>query len=332
MLLSEFVEVTWTGKIKSHYVSRGYKFSKMGDKFVVSVNDLTNGSHIKVNVKCCGCDKLVVVVWSNYVRSRKDNKYMCADCAPTLRRRSIENIRNLFYEKDYIPKFAEFKNGKCKLDYVCSKHPEVGVQSTTVNTLQESVHSCRSCVSSAVASRRTPESVVRQAFEARGYILHLNTGEYKNIQQKLKYTCRLHAHHKNVISFSNFMQGQGCPLCANEYRSRVLLGVRKQYKDGLTKINAYLRTSIRAWVIESFKKYGGKCCISGATADTVHHTYPFYKIVKEAHANIGLKIKDTITEYLESEELTNLENECIRLHYVYGLGVPLTKQIGRAHV
>ncbi len=82
MLKTKFVKIKWNGKIKSHYIFKGYIYTKMGDEFEVKVEDLTNGSHAKVNVECDGCGKLIKsVVWQNYLLFKKDNKYFCNKCS-----------------------------------------------------------------------------------------------------------------------------------------------------------------------------------------------------------------------------------------------------------
>lgn len=83
MLLTKCVEMKWNSKNKAHYESRGYKYTKMKDSFFVDVNDLKNGSNIKVEVKCDfneqGCKKISNVEWYKYVAS-KDKDGCIKDC------------------------------------------------------------------------------------------------------------------------------------------------------------------------------------------------------------------------------------------------------------
>lgn len=80
-------------------------------------------------------------------------------------------------------------------------------------------------------------------------------------------------------------------------------------------------------MVYSFKKFDSKCCISGRNAEIVHHLYPFHKIIKEAHENLSVAVKPAVGEYFDAGELAALEEECLRLHYEHGLGVPLAKQL-----
>ena len=54
----------------------------------------------------------------------------------------------------------------------------------------------------------------------------------------------------------------------------------------------------------------------------------FKDILNEALANTNLPVLNPIGKY-NSEELKSLENEVIRLHYKYGLGITLKPDIHR---
>lgn len=83
MLLSKTVNVKWNAKIKKHYVDLGYEFTKMGDSFEVKVNDLTDGSAVRVCVKCDYCGCIYNVRWYWYLRRKQDtivHKDCCKEC------------------------------------------------------------------------------------------------------------------------------------------------------------------------------------------------------------------------------------------------------------
>jgi len=52
MILDEFVEIKWSRRLKSHFIKKGYIFTKIGDIFMVRVEDLNIGSHVVINVRC----------------------------------------------------------------------------------------------------------------------------------------------------------------------------------------------------------------------------------------------------------------------------------------
>lgn len=83
MLLSKTVELKWNSKIKKHYVDYGYEYTKMGDTFIVDVFHLTNGSNIKVDVKCDYCGKTYQKYWHRFLKENKNctiHKDCCSEC------------------------------------------------------------------------------------------------------------------------------------------------------------------------------------------------------------------------------------------------------------
>jgi len=89
MLLSKKAMTVWNRRTKKHYEEKGYKFTRMDDEFEVKVEDLTDGSHVKINVECDGEDcknpYLKPMAYKNYVRlSKQDGKYYCGKCASKL--------------------------------------------------------------------------------------------------------------------------------------------------------------------------------------------------------------------------------------------------------
>ena len=81
MLLKQMVNLKWNSKIKKHYTDLGYKFTKMGDEFLVDVNDLTKGSNANVKVKCDYCGDIYDIAWYSYykLKQKENNKDCCND-------------------------------------------------------------------------------------------------------------------------------------------------------------------------------------------------------------------------------------------------------------
>ena len=93
MVVSKQVTVFWNAKIKKHYTEKGYTFTKMGDPFVVDVEDLTPGSNVRVRVKCDYCGKEYDLCWYSYLDiKRKEivHKDACKDCGEAKAAESIE--------------------------------------------------------------------------------------------------------------------------------------------------------------------------------------------------------------------------------------------------
>jgi hypothetical protein len=88
-LINKTVMVQWRNNTKKYYESKGYIFTEYGDEFEVKVEDLTNGSHVLVEVVCdnpnCENPYLKPMSWQTYKKYIKENnKYYCKKCAMKL--------------------------------------------------------------------------------------------------------------------------------------------------------------------------------------------------------------------------------------------------------
>ena len=83
MLLTKIVIIKWEYKTKKWYEYKGYVFTKYDYEFEVKVEDLSDGSHVLVDVECDGCGEILKnKKWQNYKRYVKDDeKYYCQKCA-----------------------------------------------------------------------------------------------------------------------------------------------------------------------------------------------------------------------------------------------------------
>lgn len=70
ILLSKKVEQHWNSKIKKYYENKGYIYTHMGDTFLVNVDDLTDSSSIKVDIKCDYCGHIYQTTWGKYINSK----------------------------------------------------------------------------------------------------------------------------------------------------------------------------------------------------------------------------------------------------------------------
>ena len=115
MLLSIKVELKWNSKIKKHYEKLGYMYTKMGDVFEVNVNDLTNGSHVFVDVKCDYCGKTYKKHWANYLQENNNStihKDSCNSCKSLKAKESVQYI----YGCDNVFQLEDIKNKICEIN------------------------------------------------------------------------------------------------------------------------------------------------------------------------------------------------------------------------
>lgn len=108
MLLSKTVELKWNAKIKKHYVSLGYKFTKMGDTFIVKVNDLTKCSSVKVDVICDYCGRVYKKYWYRYLEEN-DNTTIHKDCCNKCKKHKIMETSIAKYGVNTVFKLEDVK-------------------------------------------------------------------------------------------------------------------------------------------------------------------------------------------------------------------------------
>ena len=119
-----------------------------------------------------------------------------------------------------------------------------------------------------------------------------------------------------------------CPECNSESKKGEN---SSSWKGGLTSLSSYIRTNLRDWWNESAKATNFKCAITGLSGEIeVHHLKKtFNEILLEALSSLELDATELRGE-LTDLQLLNLTNEVLRLHGVYGLGLPLNKNLYRA--
>ncbi|QJI52483.1 hypothetical protein [Psychrobacillus phage Perkons] len=83
MLVSEFIEVSWTRRNIKHYKSKGYEYTNLNDRFNVKVCDLSTGSHVKVKCKCDYCGDIVEKPYKAYLSQTNNGleEDTCISCA-----------------------------------------------------------------------------------------------------------------------------------------------------------------------------------------------------------------------------------------------------------
>lgn len=83
-LVTKITKVKWGTRNIEHYISKGYTYEKgdIGKEFEVNIEDLSKGSHIKVEVECDKCGKKLSVQWYDYKKYvNEKGEYYCHKCA-----------------------------------------------------------------------------------------------------------------------------------------------------------------------------------------------------------------------------------------------------------
>lgn len=124
MLLSKTVELKWNSKIKKHYVDLGYEYTKMGDPFIVNVNDLTDGSNVLVDVKCDYCGTVYQKRWYRYYEENH-NTTIHKDCCNKCKKHKIVDTSIAKYGVTSVFKLDEIKHKieETNLDLYGARNP-----------------------------------------------------------------------------------------------------------------------------------------------------------------------------------------------------------------
>lgn len=76
--------VKWNRRTVSHYMEKGYTFTKFGDSLEIDVKDLSVGSDRPVKVECDYCGKIYEKMWKKYyyfvLKHPNTNKVSCKEC------------------------------------------------------------------------------------------------------------------------------------------------------------------------------------------------------------------------------------------------------------
>ena len=149
-------------------------------------------------------------------------------------------------------------------------------------------------------------------------------GEYKSYHDGMLCKCLKHDIQWEA-TWSNLRKGKGCYECGLEKNKREN---HHNWKGGITPLHNHLRGIIQKWKIASFEKHNYTCDITGVkcNSNVVHHLYGFDSILQETMSTLNLPIHENIQRYT-IDELTEIEQLCLKLHFKYGLGVCLSEEI-----
>jgi len=126
----------------------------------------------------------------------------CPVCSIENSKFSYDDVKKVFRDRGYILRSKEYVNSQTKLDYEC---PKGHLGSMTYGNFYQK-HACLVCF---IENSRLSYEEVKRAFDDRGYTLL--SKEYVNVQTKLDYICP--KGHLGSMTYGNFHQGKGCPIC-----------------------------------------------------------------------------------------------------------------------
>ena len=153
------------------------------------------------------------------------------------KKKTIEYIRSVFEGKMYVLKSTEYIDAFHKLDYTCPNGHEC---SMSWNSFQQG-NGCNICaIEKRAADRRHDIEFIRSEFSKLGCIL--KSTKYINSKTKLDYICT--NGHEHSISWNDFSNGHGCPICAYENLSRSQHHGIEYAKEIFSKRNYVLESKV----------------------------------------------------------------------------------------
>lgn len=157
MLLTKVVEMKWNGRNKRHFTEKGHTFTKMGESFLVKVEELSKGSHIIIELKCDFCKREYERKYKSYLYYKDahplNNHIDC--CNKCVYKKNelqyiekygvsyltklesfkeehlyvgIEKAKVKFEKRDFILIDTVYTHSNDKLEFVCKSHVKKGSQ------------------------------------------------------------------------------------------------------------------------------------------------------------------------------------------------------------
>lgn len=248
----------------------------------------------------------------------------CPHCAGNARKKG-NDVYQEFIERGYIPQFKpeDYKNCDSNLPYICSKHLDKGVLYIDYAHLKQG-KGCYYCGLIKIGDKKRHDG--KYVFDE--FIRHNLTPcflpeDYIGYYQLLPFICPKHKNKEvQYVNFANLLHDCGCRYCTIEKVS----GKNNYRYIGNRSLVQYLRDHLKEWKNDTIKQSKSLCVISGKKFEIIHHLYGFNFILNELLEVFNLKIKENISDYTDNE-LKLLTEKCLELHYKYGLGVCLTKEI-----
>ena len=219
---NQLVEIKCHPKTKSHYINKGYNYTKMGDSMLVKAKDLTDGSNVCVEVLCDFCGEPYYPSFYNH--NHKSNKEFdaCNNCrtlkssCSTLEKRAneqFERVVEFCRQNDYIllTDKSEYKDGRTPITYECKKH---GIKHSRFE-LMVTGRGCKECWYEEMAKRQTlqPNYVKEEIEKFNGNKL-LNAEDYiGSTVRNLRILCGCGREY--ITSFNDYMSSDAkrCYMC-----------------------------------------------------------------------------------------------------------------------
>jgi hypothetical protein len=110
-----------------------------------------------------------------------------------------------------------------------------------------------------------------------------------------------------------------------QYDSKRFGELNPNYKGGISALYQELRRNIKQWKYDSMENADYKCLLTNQRFENIHHIYSFDNIVQDTLNETGLPLYENISNYSDNE-LKQLIDKCLEIHYRHPLGICMTEQ------
>jgi len=110
-----------------------------------------------------------------------------------------------------------------------------------------------------------------------------------------------------------------------QFNSKRFGSLNPNYKGGISALYQELRRNLKQWKIDSVESGNYVSFLTGRRFNDIHHLYSFDNIVRDTLMETGLPLYEDISFYSD-EEIKQLVDKCIEIHYRHPLGVCLEEK------
>lgn len=298
------------------FLYNGKEKIKYGQKILIDVSMLKNGSDQKIEVCCDGCGSIIYKKYNNFIRDRKKNgdKDFCGNCGRKnfgkSKRLIFSEVCEYFIERKLIPLFTEndYKSVGSKLKCKCTSHEYI--LCISYNNLKNSEFPCKKCApNNRGGYNKLKSKEIYKSFQDKGLIPLFSENVNITTKDKLPFLCKIHGVQYisyNQLKFTKY----GCKNCLNRKGEN-----SHNWKGGITPLVRNMRLKLNNWKKTKLKNNNYTCEITGIIGDklVVHHITNFYIILEETLNLLNLDIKPIIGDYTD-KELELIKEKLLELH------------------
>lgn len=297
------------------------KLKKEKPNIIILSNEYIN-SQTKLKCKCLTDGH----EWETYWKSLNNSKVGCPICGLKALKENQKltlgeikkRVRNINPTIEILSGKYENANKKLKCKCLIDNH----IWEVTWGKLSVG-RGCPKCRDNKLSERfRLSIEEIQNRLNEENKNIRILSHKYKNSKSPLKCKCMIDGN-VWITTWDSLSQNSGCPTCAIKRASG---NNSCRWKGGISQLSCFLRSCLQKWKNASVLRCDYKCVITGKEFEVIHHLYGFDAIFQETLKITKIPLFEEVNKYT-AEQLETLKRVCLELHFKYGLGVCLTKEI-----